>query len=146
MKQAAPILIFFLSVYLEGTFTTIPFCLASLLIFYILYRHEALFFIAFFCGIFLDVFLLRGFGTTSIFFILYLGIIGLYERKFEIQSYQFVIFASFLGGLLYSIIFIHSFVILHTISTIVIAILLFLLIKTLYKEEFVKHSNLFFEK
>src|SRR4051812_14231819 len=86
---------------LEGTITTLPLVLVCLLCLGISRRDVVTFFIAFFVGFFLDVFTLHPIGKTSLFFVIFLFLVSLYQRKYEINSVPFVIVASFIGSLLF---------------------------------------------
>ncbi len=128
-------LLFFLlisfAILLEGTITSIPIVLDMLLIFYILKRKSSLFILAFISGIILDVFEVRALGLTSIFFISFLFIVFQYARKFEIATYPFVFFASFLGGLFYLWIFNYNYVFQQATVSSIISILVFIGLKKL---------------
>ncbi|MBI2430574.1 MAG: hypothetical protein HYV39_01000 [Candidatus Levybacteria bacterium] len=95
----------FIPVLLEGSVTTLPLTFCLLLIFYIFQKDAVIFPISLLAGILLDLLLVRSIGISSIFFILFLFIVFLYERKFEIETVPFVFFASFLGSLGYLWIF-----------------------------------------
>lgn len=99
------LLLFFIAFILEAFVTTIPLVLDILLILYIINRKAWVFLAAFIIGLLLDISAVRVLGQSSIFFITLLFIATLYERKFEITSGYFVFFASFLGSLIYLLIF-----------------------------------------
>lgn len=105
MKKNILFLLLFLSIFLQTSITTIPIVLDVILIFYILNRKSWVFLLAFASGIFLDSLTVRSLGQSSIFFLSFLFIATLYERKFEIASSYFVFFASFLGSLFFLKIF-----------------------------------------
>src|SRR6185436_14584869 len=84
--------------FLEGTITTLPLVLIYLLCLTILKRDGGVFFVAFLAGIFLDLLMVRALGLSSLFFSLFLFLILLYQRKYEIHSYPFVAASSFLGS------------------------------------------------
>lgn len=83
---------------LEGTVTTVPLVLVFLLCLLIIKRETIVFFIAFLAGLLLDILSVRTPGISSLFFITFLFMILLYQRKYEINSYPFVFFASVLGS------------------------------------------------
>jgi hypothetical protein len=118
--------IFFLALLLEGTVTNLPLVFVSLVILTVAMRSLFLFLLAFVSGIFLDAFALRPIGETSIFLLLCVFLILLYQRKYEINSYPFVLFASFVGSLIYLFMFgyVHAFTL--AIASIVISFLLFM--------------------
>lgn len=94
-----------LALFLEGTMTTLPLVFLCLVILTIFMRNLFLFVLAFLAGIFLDAFALRPVGETSIFLLLFVFLLLLYQRKYEINSYPFVFIASFVGALIYLLIF-----------------------------------------
>lgn len=122
--------LFFLifAILLEGTITSIPLVALVLLVVYILKRKSSLFILALISGIVLDVFSVRTLGSSSIYFVSFLFIVFLYERKFEITTYPFVFVSSFLGGLMYLWIFGYGYVFQQAAVSSIIAVLLFKLL------------------
>jgi hypothetical protein len=98
-------IVFLLCLFLQGTLTNLPLLLVFLLLIYIYYRQDWVFLLAFFAGIALDIVTVRVVGGSSIFFLLFLVSVFLYQRKFEIGSPLFVFLALFLGTLIYAGIF-----------------------------------------
>lgn len=120
------ILIFILifAVVLE-TITTLPLVLIVLLYLAIIFKRPMLFALAFFSGLFLDLFLLRILGQSSLFFIVFLIIVLLYERKFEIKTKPFVFLSTFVGTLFYLLLSNYDYVFAQALVSSVIAVLLF---------------------
>ncbi len=118
-----------ISVFFEGTVTTLPLVFICLVCLTIRMRSSAVFFIAFLAGIFLDTFALRPIGVTSIFLLTAVLLILLYQRKYEINSYPFVFIASFLGSFLYLLIFTYQNIFMMAGLSAVIAVLLFAIIR-----------------
>ncbi len=104
------LLLFFLllgiAVFVEGVYWQIPITLIFLLIFFIQTRSNGIFFSAFVAGLVVDVLRVDLIGLRSMFLILFLFVVALYERKFEIRSLPFVFTASVLGSSLYLLIFV----------------------------------------
>src|SRR5258708_2181014 len=98
-------ILLFLSVFLEGTVTNLPLVVVCLLCLNILQRDPLIFIYTFLAGIFLDAFALRVLGMTSIYLLIVVFLIFLYQRKYEINTYPFVLIASFLGSLVYLLLF-----------------------------------------
>lgn len=98
-------LIFFLALFFQGSITTLPLLLIVLLLLYIFYRHEIVFLLAFISGVILDSLLVRSVGQSSIFFLSFLFLVFLYQRKFEISSYYFIFFSLFGGSCFYFFLF-----------------------------------------
>lgn len=118
-----------ISVFLEGTITALPLVFLCLLCLTIVMRDQRIFFIAFFSGIILDAFSLRFIGETSIFFLLATFLIFLYQRKYEINTYPFVLIASFLGSFLFLVIFGYEAAFIQALTSSFIALLLFACIR-----------------
>jgi cell shape-determining protein MreD len=121
---------FFLSLlifatFFEGTMTTLPLVFLCIVILTILMRNLFLFILAFLSGIFLDAFALRPIGETSIFLLLFVFLILLYQRKYEINTYPFVLIVSFAGALLYLVLFGYQHVFWESIMSALFAVLLF---------------------
>jgi cell shape-determining protein MreD len=114
-----------LSVFLEGTATTLPLVFVCLLCLTVLMRGPAMFFLAFIAGIFLDSFALRPIGQTSIFFLIVIFLILLYQRKYEINSYPFVFIASCIGAMLYLVIFGYTNIVLQAFLSALFAMIIF---------------------
>ena len=127
----------FLSVLFEGTITTLPLTLITLLVIAVMSRDTSVFPFAFIAGLLLDVLLLRPLGATGVFFILYFLLVFLYQRKYEITTVPFVLFASFFGTVVYTKFFgvDHSFV--GAVMSMIFAVLLFrVTVKLLGKQLF----------
>jgi hypothetical protein len=105
MIQKVFVLLLLLAVFLQGSVTTIPLPFILLVVLYCFYQSDWVFLSAFLSGIFLDILLVQTVGMSSIFFVVSLFLIFLYQRKFEIASYYFVFFALLIGSGLYSLIF-----------------------------------------
>lgn len=103
------LLLFFLllgiAVFTEAVFWQMPITLCLLLIFFIHAKGNGVFFFAFIAGVVLDILHVDPVGLRSIFFLLFLLIIFLYERKFEVNTLPFVFGASVIGSFLYFLLF-----------------------------------------
>ncbi|HKC14432.1 MAG TPA: hypothetical protein VKC89_00490 [Patescibacteria group bacterium] len=117
-------LLLILAIILEGSFISIPFVFLFLLFFALKNRSLWVFALAFISGILLDSFFLRNLGQTSIFFLIFLFAVMLYERKFEIASLSFVLISSFVGSFIYFLILGEAFVIPKVLVTCILAFLL----------------------
>jgi len=96
------------AVFLEGTVTTLPLVFVLLLLMTIWQRSSIVFIFAFFAGVVLDMLQLQIPGETSLFLLVFLFFVLLYERKYEIDSLPFVAIAAFVGSLLFCGIFGYS--------------------------------------
>lgn len=103
------ILAFFLLLFgallFEGTFFALPIVLVLLVILQVAYRSFWVLVIAFVVGIFLDIMLFRTIASSSLFFLSVLGLIGIYERRFEVRSYPFLFSIVLLGSCAYLFLF-----------------------------------------
>lgn len=93
------------SLFLEGAVTNLPLVLVILLCLTIYKRDGSVFPIAFLAGFFLDIQTVQTIGASSLFFVVMVFLILLYQRKYEINSYLFVAMGSFLGSLGYLLLF-----------------------------------------
>lgn len=110
---------------IEATVTTLPIVLLVLLVFVVVFRSFAIFTLAFFSGLLIDLFALRPLGQTSLFFTMFFLLIFLYERKYEIATFPFVLFSSFFGGLIYAALFGYEHPLLLAVFSTLVAALLF---------------------
>ena len=115
---------------LEITLTTIPLVLISLICLTIIYKEEVLFVLAFIFGVFLDLALFRTIGLSSLFFVIFLFLILIYQRKFEIKTVSFLLVATVLGNFIYLWIFsYHNLIVLQTIASAIIGLIIFSFLK-----------------
>ena len=120
------ILIFiFLSSIFFGAITTFPIVLIALVCTTVVFRESWVLAVAFLAGIFLDLLSVRVLGQTSIFFLIFIFMLFLYEKKFEIQTVPFVFFSSFLGAMAYLLIFGYNHVLEQAAVSSLVAIVLF---------------------
>ncbi|MEK7092594.1 MAG: hypothetical protein AAB907_03140 [Patescibacteria group bacterium] len=123
------VLIVFLSFILQASYTSIPLLPGVLLLLYLFKRAEWVFVFALVLGVLLDIVLVRKIGISSLFFIGFLTIISIYERKLEIYTKEFVGIVSFLGGVGYLLILGESNVLLQAGLGSLMSVLLFLCVK-----------------
>ena len=114
---------------LEGSLTSLPLVLLSLLLFRVIMKGNNGFLLAFLAGIILDVFLLRPLGQTSVYFLVVLFIIGMYEKKFEVNSLPFLALATFVTAYLYLIIFPAPASIIQAVSITFLAGFLYVILR-----------------
>jgi len=123
---------------LQSFFTTMPFVLTACLIIYVLERKVWILPVAFSMGLFLDIATMRPIGSTSLFFIVFLFVISLYQKKFEIFTFHFIFLASFFGTISFLLFFEPDHFILQTLLNSFLALLIFSVLKrfsVLDKEE-----------
>lgn len=125
MRHALFLFLLLCSLYLQVTITTLPLMLVVLLLFWIISRDTLIFLAAFFAGIVFDMLRLSEIGTTSLFFVLFLFVIVLYERKLEVETFPFVFFSSLLGAFVFLSFVEGSHVIVQSILTALLSVFSF---------------------
>src|SRR6185437_10641020 len=86
------------SLFFEGVLSALPLVLICLICLTISIRNSFMLFIAFITGFILDAFALRPLGGTSIFFLSVIFLILLYQRKYELNSYPFILISAFVSS------------------------------------------------
>jgi len=119
-------IVFIIAVLLEGTLTSLPLVLIFLLCLMVMKKADWIFALALVSGVLLDIFSLRAIGTTSVLLILFVFLILLYERKYEIATIPFVAGASLAGSFIYLTI-LGNTSILESITSSIFAIIVFVL-------------------
>jgi len=119
-----------LALFLEGTVTTLPLVFVCLFCYGILKKTPAIFSIAFLAGLILDVFTLHRIGASSLFLLVFFYLALLYQKKYEINSYPFVVVSSFVGAWLYLMVFGYGIAIFQAGISCIIAVCLFTILKT----------------
>lgn len=115
---------------LEASLTTIPFVFLGLLVLMVLARANWLFLLAFIFGVLLDLVGFKTPGTSSLFFLIILFLILLYQSKFEIATNAFILAVSFLGSFGYLFLLgYHQNLLLQAVVSSIIGLLLFKLIQ-----------------
>lgn len=92
---------------LQACLTTLPLVVLFFLNAAVVAKKTWIFPASFLTGLVLDVLLLNPMGKTSLFLLIFLFIILLYDKKFDIQTFPFVFLASFIGSLIYFIAILH---------------------------------------
>lgn len=123
-------IIFFLSIVLESTFVQLPLALVFLLIIFVKRKTTGVFEAAFIIGIILDIFIMRRVGLTSLFFTVFIFLVSLYDRKYEIHTFIFVVVSSFIGAFTYFLIFERQILLWPTFMTAIIGGSIFVLLKS----------------
>jgi len=127
MQRLFALLALFVGIYVEATVTTLPLVLLVLIFLYSKKQEGYVFFFAFLSGILLDIATVQRIGGSSIYFLLCLFIIMLYEKKFEVETGAFVFFATLFSSIGFLLIFQHEHIILQAILTSMIGVGLFTL-------------------
>lgn len=123
--------IYLVFILIEGTLTSLPLSLLLLLNIAIITKKTWVFAVAFLAGLLLDVLTLNPLGKTSLFFLIFIFIVLIYDRKFEIQTYPFVLISSFFGSLAYLLIFGYPGVLAQAAFACAVAVLFFFILRKL---------------
>ncbi len=128
------VLFLILALILEISLTTIPLVFIVLLVFTLAFKKNYMFAIAFFVGLFFDILSFKPLGVSSIFFVVFLYLVLIYQSKFEIASNNFVFASSFLGSLAFLMLSgYNNSIILQVFLASVISLVLFTFIKRIDK-------------
>lgn len=144
MKKTLFWILLFFSIITQSLFA-FPFFLGLLLIFYIFNRSSSIFFAAFIFGLVLDIITLESLGKSSLFFLIFLFVISLYESKFETKTLPFVLLVSFFGSFIYLFILGQNNIILISFLSSLFCGILFLVITGMGNRGEVSKSHRFSE-
>jgi len=117
------------AIFLESALMSLPLTLVVLLFAAIYTRDSLIFLLAFLAGLILDIFSLRTLGISSLYFVTFVFVIFLYQKKFETGTLQFLAIFAFLGSILYLIFLGTSQVFIHSILATILATISFLFYK-----------------
>ena len=120
-------LLLIISILMEATVTTIPLTLLIILTAAIIFRTNEVFILAFISGLFLDILTLYSLGWSSMYFIILVFVIFLYQKKFEIETLHFVIASSLLASFGYLLIQGSDYFVLQSTAVCIIASVSFLI-------------------
>jgi cell shape-determining protein MreD len=140
MKYLTLLSIFFLTI-LESTFLSFPFLFVGLLLSTLFIKTGAIFSFALVSGILLDLLAVRPLGATGLFFVVFLYLVQLYDRKYEITSVTFVGVASFLGCYFYFWVFGEHDILFRSVISALITSILFYVAKKKYGISFKNESR-----
>lgn len=118
------IILFCLAIILS-TITTIPIIVSVILCFTVVSKSPRVFIAAFLGGLILDFFFLRTLGVTSLFMVIFIFMIFLYQRRFEIRTIPFVFLSCFIGSFIYLVMVGYNQVLIQALSSSLISVLLF---------------------
>jgi hypothetical protein len=130
------ILALFISILLESTITTLPLTLLVILFASVWIRKSDVFLIAFVAGVFLDVLAFKNIGWSSLYFVIFVYAIFLYQKKFEIMTLNFITIAGFIGSFGYLYIFGASNIILQSLVCAIISSFSFFVFRKTNKKIF----------
>ena len=93
-----------LAILLESTITTLPLVLLLILFLAVTRKSNDVFLVAFIAGLLLDILSFGRIGFSSMYFVLLTFLIFMYQKKFEIETVNFLVLFSFFGSLIYLLI------------------------------------------
>jgi hypothetical protein len=130
------VLIFLLcSLILESSILNLPLILLVLIPLTVIYRNYLIFIVAIIFGILLDILSFKSIGASSIFFCTFIFLILMYDRRFEITTNYFIIFASFFGSLSFIIFYGYHNIILGTMISVAIGVLVYKILRKFSRVE-----------
>lgn len=117
MIYALITIVLVMTIFFETSLLSLPLVVGLLIMLTALFQKSWIWIVAFVCGIVLDLLTFHPVGASSVFFSVMLGLIFLYQRKFEIQSPFFVGTSVFIFSLFYGAFFIQRFSFFSAIIT-----------------------------
>ena len=133
---SAALIFFLIALILEASVTTLPLVLIAVLVFSVIVHREWVFALALVLGLILDAMTLKTLGSSSIFFVIFIFLVFLYERKFEISTKPFIFLACFLGSILYLQIFkLQDFLFLQGLISAILGTIVFIFLKKLNRKK-----------
>lgn len=127
-------LLLVLSAFLESTTHAIPLTLIFLLILFVHKKSADIFVWALVLGLILDILSVQIVGGTSLFYLLFLFFMYLYDRKYEIKTLPFVAIAAFFGSLIYLFIFNNQAIVIRAVESMIVAVMGFMILQYANKE------------
>ena len=115
-----PFILLIIAFLIESTLFSWPLVLGVLIFLTVLYKEQWMMLVAFVSGILLDILTFHFVGSSSLFFLIVLEVVFLYQRKFEIESPFFVGISVFVFSLLYGALFSHRYAFFSAILTAVV--------------------------
>ncbi len=122
-------ILLFASIIFESTITTVPLALTVLTVYVILNKQTRFFYAGFAGGIILDSLTVRVLGSSSAFFVIWLYLILLYDRKYEIRTLMFVFVSIFFGSVIFLYLFKYNYIFLNALAGSATGMVLFLVLK-----------------
>ncbi|HSX40098.1 MAG TPA: hypothetical protein VLF68_00645 [Candidatus Saccharimonadales bacterium] len=107
---------------LESTVTTLPLILIILILATVTAKSQSVFALAFVFGLLLDLFAMRTIGVSSIFLLVCIWLIFLYQRKFEIRTYYFVFLSTGIASFFFLMLFSQKDIIPEVLLSSIISI------------------------
>lgn len=129
------ILITMLLIPIQATFISIPLPLAVLIPAVVIYKKSWVFILATISGFFIDALTFKLVGITSITLVMFLFLIMLYQKKFEIINLPFISCVTFISSFIYLLIFHYHYIFLASIINSAVAVILFICLYFIAQKE-----------
>lgn len=88
-----------LALIFESSLTTLPLIFIVLLCLTVIFKQNFIFGFAFLFGLLFDLISFKTLGISSLYFLIFLFLVLIYQSKFEITTKNFIIISTFLGSL-----------------------------------------------
>ena len=125
-----------LALIFESSLTTIPLIFIVLLCLTIIFKQNSIFAFAFLFGLLFDLISFKTLGISSVYFLIFLFLVLIYQSKFEITTNTFIVVACFLGSLGFLLLMgYNNNIVLQAILSSIIGLILFNLIQRVNKIE-----------
>lgn len=98
MHLAIIILTFFIVLLLESTLLNFPLVLVMHIVYFVRNKVSEVFISALFWGLLLDILNVRRIGLSSTYILIVLFLILLYDRKYTINTLQFILISTFVAS------------------------------------------------
>lgn len=121
---------------LEAGLTTIPLILIVLNSLVVIDKKTNMFLPALLFGALLDILTFRTLGIAPIFLTLFLFLVLLYQRKFEIETPSFVLISTFIGAVAFLFVYqFNNLILIQSAISSIIALFIFTIFEKFYKKE-----------
>ena len=129
------IIILFLSILFSRFYPNFILAISILILFFIFLNKIFIFLSSFLAGILIDSFSFSFLGERSIYFLLILFLIFLYQNKFEIKNFWFITISCFIGAFFYNLIFYAKFYFLFDFLIAFLSGFIFLILNRIIKSD-----------
>jgi len=123
-----PFVLLIIAIFLESAIFSWPLVLGMLILLVALYKDPWILLVAFACGIVLDILTFHFVGSSSLYFLVVLELVFLYQRKFEIHSPVFVGISVFVFSLVYGAVFSYAYAFFCALLTAILISIVYILV------------------
>lgn len=133
MKYLLFLILLFFSILFARFYPNFLFVISLLILFFIFLNKIFIFFLSFLTGILIDSLSFSFLGERSIYFLIILFLVFLYQKKFEVKNFWFVTISCFMGLLFYNLIFYFKFYFLFDLIVGFLSGFIFLILNRIIK-------------